>query len=204
MTNETQFFRKIYLSHFIWNGTKGLRKGYVSKFFFSFFDYRISLYLRRFCVSRSLIYTDKKWFWRLNKTATYWPPALLAIAALLSHPAGLLNRGAWGPCSLLGLVLTASNCKNWLQTSWTSCRTGLYHCLTPTCFLWASHLHRIQPIHGQGDTLISSTGCTCFLIDGWVNMLHTGYLTKSKEYSLLFYYSITDERMNGFLSFPDY
>ena len=29
MTNETQFFRKIYLSHFIRNGTKGLRKGYV-------------------------------------------------------------------------------------------------------------------------------------------------------------------------------
>ena len=27
-TNETQFFRKIYLSHFIRNGTKGLRKGY--------------------------------------------------------------------------------------------------------------------------------------------------------------------------------
>ena len=29
MTNETQLFRKIYLSHFIRNGTKGLRKGYV-------------------------------------------------------------------------------------------------------------------------------------------------------------------------------
>ena len=28
MTNETQFFRKIYVSHFIRNGTKGLRKGY--------------------------------------------------------------------------------------------------------------------------------------------------------------------------------
>ena len=66
MTNETQFFRKIYLSHFIRNGTKGLRKGYV---------WEVS--------------------WRLNKTATYWPPALLAIVALLSHPAGLLNRGPW-------------------------------------------------------------------------------------------------------------
>ena len=53
-------------------------------------------------------------------------------------------------------------------TNWTSCRTGLYHCLTPTCFLWASHLHPIQTVHSQGYTLISSTGCTCSLIDGWV------------------------------------
>ena len=43
-----------------------------------------------------------------------------------------------------------------------------YHCLTPTCFLWVSHLHPIQPIHSQGYTLISSTGCTCSLIDGLV------------------------------------
>ena len=145
MTNETQFFWKIYLSHFIRNGWKGLRDGNV---------WEVS--------------------WRLNKTATYWPPALLAIAALLSHPAELLNRGPWGPSSLLGLVLTASNCNNWHQTNRTSCCTGLYHCLTTTCFLWASHLDRIQPVHGQGYTLISSTGCTCSLIDGWVNMLQRG------------------------------
>ena len=25
--------------------------------------------------------------------------------------------------------------------------TGLYNCLTPTCFLWASHLQRIQSVH---------------------------------------------------------
>ena len=57
---------------------------------------------------------------------------------------------------------------NWLQTNWTSCRTGLYHCLIPTCFLWASHQHPIQPVHCQGYTLISSTRCTCSSIDGWV------------------------------------
>ena len=55
----------------------------------------------------------------------------------------------------------------WLQL-WTSCRTGLYHCLTSTWFLWVSHLHQIQPVHSQGYTLISSTGCTCSLIDGSV------------------------------------
>ena len=53
-------------------------------------------------------------------------------------------------------------------TNRTSCRTCLYHCLTSTCFLWASHLHPVQPVHSQGYTLISSTGCTSSLIDGWV------------------------------------
>ena len=58
----------------------------------------------------------ERWVGDWTMTAAYWPPASLAIAALHSHPAGLLNRGSWGPSSLLGLVLTASNCNNWLQT----------------------------------------------------------------------------------------
>ena len=56
--------------------------------------------------------------------------------------------------------------------------TGLYNCLMPTCFLWVSHLHRIQPVHGQGYILISSTGCTSFLIDDWVE---GQYVTKHSE-----------------------
>ena len=44
--------------------------------------------------------------WRLNKAATYWPPALLAIAALLSRSAGLLNRGPRIPALCSELVLT--------------------------------------------------------------------------------------------------
>ena len=74
------------------------------------------------------------------------------------------------------LVLTASNCNNWLQINWTSCRTGLYHCLPYTCFLWASHLHPIQPVHSQGYPLISSTGCTCSLIYGWVGGQYVTYI----------------------------
>ena len=34
-----------------------------------------------------------------------------------------------------------------LQLTQTVCGTWLYNCLTTTCFLWASHLHRIQPFH---------------------------------------------------------
>ena len=84
MMNKTQFFRKIYLSHFIRNGTKRLWKGYV---------WEVN--------------------WRLNKTATYWPPALLAITALLSRSPGLINWGPWGPSLHWDLVLTlASYLKN--------------------------------------------------------------------------------------------
>ena len=105
-----------------------------------------------------------------EQTATYWLQVPLTIAALLSHSAGLLNRGFWGPKpsarSWFSLPRTATRTPtNWLQLTRTLYGTGIYNCLTPTCFLWASHLHRIQPVHGQGYILISSTG---FLIDGWV------------------------------------
>ena len=66
------------------------------------------------------------------------------------------------------LLSAGSLCSILSPTNWTSCRTGLYHCLTSTCFLWVSHLHPIQPVHSQGYTLISSIRCTCSLIDGWV------------------------------------
>ena len=110
----------------------------------------------------------ERWIGDWTKTAAYWPPVPLSLAAFLSLSAGLLNRGPWEPDSLLGLVLTASNCNKWLQTKWTSSHTGLYNCLMFTCFLWASNLHAIQPVYSQGYTQISSTGCTSSLIDGWV------------------------------------
>ena len=37
-----------------------------------------------------------------EQTATYWPQVPPSLAALLSHSAGLLNRGFWGPRPLLG------------------------------------------------------------------------------------------------------
>ena len=56
-----------------------------------------------------------RWVGDWTKTATYWLPALLAIAALHFHPVELLNQGPWGPSSLLGLVLSTLNSNNWLQ-----------------------------------------------------------------------------------------
>ena len=101
----------------------------------------------------------------------------LSLAALLSRSAGLLNRGSWGPSPLWELVLTTAS---YLQLTQPVCGNGLYNCLTSTCFLWASHLHPIQSVHSQCYTLISSTGCTCYLhrcfsyltARPWVNMQH--------------------------------
>ena len=126
MTDETQFFRKIYLSHFIQNGTKGLRKGYV---------WEVS--------------------WRLNKYCNI----------LTTSSPGLFNRGPWWPSSRSGAGSHAGilSPKLWLQLTRTSCGTGLYNCLTSTCFLWTSHLHPTQPVYSQGYLLISSTGFTYYL-----------------------------------------
>ena len=95
-----------------------------------------------------------------EQTATYWPQIPLSLAALLPRSAGLLNRGSWGSSPLWELVLTTAS---YLQLTQPVCGTGLYNCLTSTCFLWTSYLHPIQPVHSQGYTLISSTGCTSYL-----------------------------------------
>ena len=107
------------------------------------------------------------WEVETEQTATYWPQDPLSFAAILSHSAGLLNRGSWGPIALCWVLVLSTASYIQLQLTEPVCDTGLYNCLTPTCFLWASHLHRIQPVHGQGYILMSLTGCTCFSIDGW-------------------------------------
>ena len=134
---RTQFFRKIYLSLY----SKGLRKGY----------------------ERVIVWEVS---WRLNKTATYWPPALLAVAVLLSRSDGLFNREPGGPASV-GSGSHSSNWntdfKLWSPTNWLPVAPGLYNYLSSTCFLWRHNSHSIQPIDSQGIPPISSTGCTCYL-----------------------------------------
>ena len=107
-----------------------------------------------------------------EQTATYWTQVPLSLAALLSRSAGLLNRESWGLSPLWELVLTTSS---YLQLTEPVCGTGLYNFLKSTCFLGASHLHPIQPVHSQGYTLISSTGCTCYLHSHspWFTLLFT-------------------------------
>ena len=119
-----------------------------------------------------------------EKTATYWSPVPLSLAALLSRSAGLLNRGSWGPIALCWvMVLSTSSFLQLTDSKLTEpvCDPELYNCLTPTYFLWASHLHPIQPVHCQGNTLISSTGCTFSLIDSWVEGQYVAYEQRYKD-----------------------
>ena len=170
MTNEHSSLEKIYLSQLY---SKWLRKGCE----------------RVMC---------EMWVrdWRNCKILT---PSSFALAALFSRSAWLLNRGSWGAHSPLlgaGSIYSILSPTNWPQLTEPVCGTGLYNCLTPTCFLWASHLHPIQPVHSQGYTLISSTGCTCSLINGWfegqyvtyskpVILFHTIYLQSVKWFQVL-------------------
>ena len=84
---RTQFFRKTYLSHFIRNGCKRVMKG--------------------LCVRGEL---------ETEQTATYWPPVPLPLAALLSHSAGLLNRGSWGSIALCWVLVLPT--ASYLQLDW--------------------------------------------------------------------------------------
>ena len=120
MTNEHTSLEK-YTSHTLFS--KGLRKGW-----------------RWLCVWGEL---------ETEQTATYWPQVPLTIAALLPHSVGLLNRGPESPSPLSGAGSHCLKLRLELQLTQTVCGTWLYNCLTSTYFLWASQLHRIQPVHGS-------------------------------------------------------
>ena len=94
---RTQFFRKIYLSHFIRNGCERVAKG--------------------LCVRGEL---------ETEQTATYWPPIPLSLAALLSRSAGLLNRGSRVPIALCWMLVlsTASYLQLLLQLTEPLCGPG--------------------------------------------------------------------------------
>ena len=84
--------------------------------------------------------------WRVNKLQHIDPQFLCLERHFFLVLRGCSTGGPEGPLCL-ELVLTASNCNKLTPTNWTSCRTGLHHCLMSTCFLWTSHLHPIQPVH---------------------------------------------------------
>ena len=125
---------------------------------------------------------------------------------------GCSTGGPEGSTPFWELVLSASNCNlnfncnsnfncNWLQLTELVCGTGLYNCLSSTCFLWTSHLHRIQPVHGQGYILISSTRCTCFSIDDRVGGQYVTSVTSSNYFWYKWYTVICHEIFTSRLFF---
>ena len=111
---RTQFFRKIYLPHFIRNGTKGLRKGY--------------------CVRGEL---------ESEQSYNILTPSSSGYSSTSFSSCGAAQPGALRAQLSAESSSHCSNCNNWLQTlspnsdlqlTRTSCGTGLYNCLTSTCF----------------------------------------------------------------------
>ena len=108
-----------------------------------------------------------------EQTATYWPQVPLMIAALLSHSAGLLN---WGPESPSPLLWAGSHCLELqFELQLTDSNSLKLSVVPGYIIVWhppASCGRRIctefNPSTGQGYILMSSTGCICFSIDGWV------------------------------------
>ena len=91
----------------------------------------------------------ERWVGDWTKTATYWPPSSSVFSSpsfsfwWTAQPGALraqLSAGSGSHC--LEQQQPTPNCK--LQTNRPSCRTGLYHCMSSTCFLWASNSTRPQ------------------------------------------------------------
>ena len=94
----------------------------------------------------------------------YLPQVPLYYSSTSSSISWAAQPGSWGPNDCLALALTTASCPQlrlglelWLQLELNSaslelqltqtlCGTWLYNCFMPTCFLWASYLHRIQPV----------------------------------------------------------
>ena len=101
--------------------------------------------------------------WRLNRLQHIDPKFLYLyqhfFLILLAAQPGVLPRTA------------TRTPTNWLQLTRTVCGTGLYNCLTSTCFLWASHLHRIQPVHMSRLYLRPDAPVSRLTAESKVNML---------------------------------
>ena len=88
-----------------------------------------------------------------EQTATYWPSSSSVFSSTSFSFCWAAQPGVLRAQALCWeLVLTVSNCNSnfnckWLKLTRTVYGTGLYNCFTSTCFLWTSHLHRIQPVH---------------------------------------------------------
>ena len=98
------------------------------------------------------------------------------------------STGGLGAQPLLG---HGSHSSIFSQLIWTSCRRGYIIIWCPPTSCERHNSHSIQPFHGQGCPLISSTGCTCYLhrcISSFnslagVNMLHLYF---KRELTFLF------------------
>ena len=99
-----------------------------------------------------------------EQTATYWPLVSLSLVALLSRSAGLLNRRSWGPIALCWvLVLSTASYLQLTDSKLTqlSATPGYIIVWHPPASCGRYICTQLHP--STVYTLISSTGCTCYL-----------------------------------------
>ena len=118
MNERAQFFRKIYLSHFI---------------------------LERVAKGLLLVMGER---WVGDGTDCHiLTPSSSDYSSTSSLFCWAAQPGSWGPKPLSGAGSYCLKLQLELQLTQAVCGTWLYNCLTYTSFLWASQLHRIQPVH---------------------------------------------------------
>ena len=120
-----------YTSHFIWKGSKGLRR----------------------------VLLCERWVgdWTELQQIDPHSSGYNSISFPFSWAA---QTGAWGPSLCWDMVLIPASS---LQLISTFCRRGHITIWRPPTSCERQNSHSIQPLDSQGRTLISSTGCTCYL-----------------------------------------
>ena len=136
----------------------------------------------------------------IEQTATYWPQVPPTIAALLSHSAGLLNRGSWGSKPSTGswfsLPQTATRTPTyWLQLTDLSVAPGYIIVWHPPASRGRRNCTDFNPSTGQGDIFDIFDRMHLFL-DWWLGRRSICYtypiLLLSVCISLLIYLSIDE------------
>ena len=171
----TQSFRKKYTSHFIWKGC--VWEGVGDRTELQHIDPHSIGHNR---VSFPFSWTAQLGTWgpslsgKCSHSSIFSPTRLISklINRCLRAPfAGfwlslphLVSNSSDPQLSIGGLRAPSAGCwlslphlvSNWsgLQTNWLPVFTELYNSSTFTFFLWASQIALIQPIHGQGYTLL--------------------------------------------------
>ena len=98
--------------------------------------------------------------WRLNRTATYWPPNSSSYSSISFPFSWAAQQGAWRPTLCWDMVPIPATS---LQLFWTSCRRGYIIICRPPTSCERHNSHTDQPFDSQCCPLIYSTGCTCYL-----------------------------------------
>ena len=145
MNKRTQFFRKIYLSHFIRKGSERVVcERWVG-------DGTDCVILTPCSSGHS---STSSFFWAAQPGS--WGPKP-SVSSWFSLPRTATRTPT-----------------NWLQLTQAVCGTRFYNCLTLTCFLWAPELHRIQPVKEIPWYLQPDAPASWLTAGSKVNMLHGG------------------------------